>query len=42
MGAELTKHPFHSTCWGLCLKDGRIEAEAATDLLQNEGRMTGQ
>lgn len=42
MGAELTEHPFHSTCWGLCLKDGRIQAGAVADLFQNEGRLAGR
>lgn len=42
MGAELTEHPFHSTWWGLCLKDGRIQAGAVADLFQNEGSVTGQ
>lgn len=41
MGAELTEHPFCSTWWGLCLKDGRVQAGAAADLFQNEGRVTG-
>lgn len=40
MGAELTEHTVPGG--GLCLKDGRIQAGAAADLFQNEGRVTGR
>lgn len=38
--AELTEHPFRSTWWGLCFKDGRSRGRA--DLFQSEGRVAGQ
>lgn len=41
MGAELTQHPLQSTWWGLCFKkNGRLDAGAAADLFQHEGRAT--
>lgn len=42
MRTELTEHPFHSTWWGLCIKDERIQAMAVADLFQNDGCLTGQ